>query len=42
MMTNVANGDNNHFLEVSKKHDFDLTSNAELLLWETQVKEDKR
>lgn len=41
-MTNAAKGDNNHVLEVFKKHDFDLTSNTELLLWEAGVKEDKR
>lgn len=38
---NVANGDTS-FPEVFKKHDFDLVSSRESLLWDAGVKERKR
>lgn len=39
---NVANGDNMSYPEVLKKHDFDLASSRESLLWDAGVKEGKR
>lgn len=39
---NVVNGDNIGFPGVFKKHDFDLVSSRESLLWEAKVKKGRR